>query len=227
MPTPAELELVRRAHRLLVTEIEPHEQAEDRQLYPAIAEALGGTDPTGTMSRTHAEIARLTARTGMILDGIDHGTPSADDIIELRRLLYGLHAILELHFAQEEESYLSLAQEHRPTTATTTPDSRTPTLKCQAPDGGRGHGAQEPGPRPATVKSCRGRSGDRSLAMTTSPSPRSWCQSSGRCRRLVLWSARHARRRQDSASCSCSFYQYNLMEQRCRRWGSLTALRLR
>jgi heavy metal translocating P-type ATPase len=114
IPTPDALDLVRRAHRLLVTEIEPHEQAEDRQLYPAIAAALGGTDPTGTMSRTHAEIARLTARTGAILDGIDASTPSADDIIELRRLLYGLHAILELHFAQEDESYLSLAYEHPP-----------------------------------------------------------------------------------------------------------------
>ena len=113
-PTPAELDLVRRAHRLLVAEIGPHEEAEDRQLYPAIAEALGGTDPTGTMSRTHAEIARLTARTGTILDGIDPNAPSPDDIVELRRHLYGLHAILELHFAQEEESYLSLAQEHGP-----------------------------------------------------------------------------------------------------------------
>ena len=112
VPTPAALELVRRAYRLLVTEIEPHEEAEDRQLYPVIAEALGGTDPTGTMSRTHAEIARLTARTGAILDGIHDSTPSDDDIIELRRLLYGLHAILELHFAQEEESYLSMAQQH-------------------------------------------------------------------------------------------------------------------
>ena len=63
-------------------------------------------------NRTHAEIARLTARTGAILDGIHDSTPSPDDIIELRRLLYGLHAILELHFAQEEESYLSMAQEH-------------------------------------------------------------------------------------------------------------------
>ena len=111
VPTPAALELVRRAHLLLVTEIEPHEEAEDRQLYPVIAKALGGTDPTGTMSRAHAEIARLTARTGAILDGIDDSNPSADDVIELRRLLYGLHAILELHFAQEDESYLSMAHE--------------------------------------------------------------------------------------------------------------------
>ena len=123
VPTPAALELVRRAHRLLVTEIEPHEEAEDRQLYPVIAEALGGTDPTGTMSRTHAEIARLTARTGAILDGIHDDTPSADDIIELRRLLYGLHAILELHFAQEDESYLSMAQEHPPPRPNTDSDA--------------------------------------------------------------------------------------------------------
>jgi hypothetical protein len=40
--------------------------------------------------------------------------PSADDIIELRRVLYGCHAILERHFAQEEETYLSLAQEPCP-----------------------------------------------------------------------------------------------------------------
>ena len=31
--------------------------------------------------------------------------------IELRRLLYGLYAILGLHTAQEDESYLSLADD--------------------------------------------------------------------------------------------------------------------
>jgi hypothetical protein len=33
---------------------------------------------------------------------------------DLRRLLYGLHAILRLHNAQEEDSYLSLAEENSP-----------------------------------------------------------------------------------------------------------------
>ena len=63
------------------------------------------------MSRTHAEISRLTVRIGAILDRVGAGPPSSDDVLELRRLLYGLHAILELHFAQEDESYLSLAEE--------------------------------------------------------------------------------------------------------------------
>ena len=34
-----------------------------------------------------------------------------DELLELRRVLYGLHAILELHFAQEDEGYLSLVDE--------------------------------------------------------------------------------------------------------------------
>ena len=32
----------------------------------------------------------------------------SDDIAELRGLLYGLYAVLRLHFAQEDETYLSL-----------------------------------------------------------------------------------------------------------------------
>jgi len=35
--------------------------------------------------------------------------PDEDDVAEFRRLLYGLHAALRLHFAQEEEGYFTLA----------------------------------------------------------------------------------------------------------------------
>ncbi len=97
------------AQRLLVEEIGPHEAEEDRLLYPAIAGALGGNDPTGTMSRAHAEISRLTAQVGVIIGRIGSSPPSADDVRDLQRLLYGLYALLELHFAQEDESFLSLA----------------------------------------------------------------------------------------------------------------------
>ena len=102
---------VHAVHRLLVDEIEPHEQAEDAQLYPVVAHALGGTDPTGTMSRAHAEIHHLIMRLGRLLDELGTNGPDGDDIIELRRVLYGLHAILRLHTAQEDEGYLSLADD--------------------------------------------------------------------------------------------------------------------
>ena len=39
---------------------------------------------------------------------------SRRDLPELRRLLYGLHALLKLHMAQEEESYLPLLEADRP-----------------------------------------------------------------------------------------------------------------
>ena len=105
------LSMVRDVHRFLVEELEPHEEAEDALLYPVLARLLGGTDPTGTMSRAHVEIAHLIRRLGRVIDGIGAAGPDADDLVELRRLLYGLHAVLELHFAQEDEGYLSLVDE--------------------------------------------------------------------------------------------------------------------
>jgi hypothetical protein len=100
---------VRGVHSLLVDEVLPHEQAEDETLYPALARVLGGSDPLAPMSRAHAEIAHLIRRIGRLLDEIDPIDPDEGDISELRRILYGLHAILRLHTVQEEESYLSLA----------------------------------------------------------------------------------------------------------------------
>jgi hypothetical protein len=109
---PAEsIAAVHEVHRFLVEELDPHEQAEDHDLYPVLARVLGGNDPTATMSRAHVEISHLIRRLGRVLDDIGPEGADADGIIELRRLLYGLHAILQLHFAQEDEGYLSLVDE--------------------------------------------------------------------------------------------------------------------
>lgn len=107
------LEHVEAAHRFLADELWPHERAEDRALYPAVARALGGSDPTGAMSRGHIEIGHQIHRLGRLIDEVPPEGPDAEDLAEMRRLLYGLHAILRLHFAQEDEGYLSLA-EHDP-----------------------------------------------------------------------------------------------------------------
>src|SRR6516225_4209148 len=104
----AAMEQVRRVHRLLVSEVGPHEDAEERELYPTVDRLLGGTDATATMSRAHAEIAHQIRRLGQLLDDIGAGPPDDVDLADLRALLYGLHAILRLHTAQEDESYLSL-----------------------------------------------------------------------------------------------------------------------
>jgi len=102
---------VRRAHQFLTLDLEPHEQAEDREFYPVVASILGGDDPTVTMSRTHAEISRMTNKLGVIIERIGNERPTAADVRDLQRLLYGLYAVVELHFSQEDESYLSLARD--------------------------------------------------------------------------------------------------------------------
>jgi heavy metal translocating P-type ATPase len=97
--------------RLLVDRLEsellPHERAEEAQLLPIIARALGGPDPTGAFSRTHAEIEHMVRRLRRVCDDIG-GRPEADEITDVRAGLYGLYAILQLHNAQEEENAFSL-----------------------------------------------------------------------------------------------------------------------
>jgi hemerythrin-like domain-containing protein len=114
-PEPA-LARVRAVHAFLVEELLPHEEAEDVELYPVLARVLGGDDPTGAMSRGHAEIAHLIRRLGRLLDDIGPEGPAPEDVQELRRVLYGLHAVLRLHFAQEDEGYFSLLEDEESAT---------------------------------------------------------------------------------------------------------------
>ena len=100
--------LLVRARRFLDEELLPHEAAEDTELYPVLATALGGEDPVGVMSRGHAEIVHLARRFGRLLDDLPPEGPGPDERQELRRVLYGLDAVLRLHFAQEDEGYFSL-----------------------------------------------------------------------------------------------------------------------
>jgi hypothetical protein len=108
----AALARAERAYRLLADEIEPHEQAEERELYPALDRVLGSPEATATMSRAHAEISRQSRRLGQLLAEIGDGPPDEADIADMRAMLYGLHAVLRLHTATEDESYLSLAAEN-------------------------------------------------------------------------------------------------------------------
>ena len=98
---------VRDVHRRLVDEVLPHEAAEERQLYPALAGPLGSDEATSTMSRAHVEIVRLVERIGGHLAALDGGLP-AEEVPDLLAALYGLDAVLRLHLAQEEEDYFSL-----------------------------------------------------------------------------------------------------------------------
>ena len=88
----------------------PHEDAEDSALYPELARPLGSAEATATMSRMHAEIRRLAQRLHShreIAEAAGTVTPEQSD--DLLACLYGLHALLCLHFVQEEENFFVLA----------------------------------------------------------------------------------------------------------------------
>ena len=89
-------------------ELLPHERADEALLVPLVDRVLGGTDATAAMSRTHAEIEHQVSKLRRLLVGLDSETTQPEDIVELRRLLYGLYAVLRLHNAQEEEGAFSL-----------------------------------------------------------------------------------------------------------------------
>jgi heavy metal translocating P-type ATPase len=92
----------------LENELLPHERADEAVLMPLVARALGGSESTAAMSRTHAEIEHQIVRVHRLLTDADNKTAQPEDIVELRRILYGLYAVLQLHNAQEEEGAFSL-----------------------------------------------------------------------------------------------------------------------
>jgi heavy metal translocating P-type ATPase len=99
---------VEQIHRFLTEKILPHNAAEDATVYPAVARLIGGDDPTAPMSRAHLEIAHMVRVLGRHLSELPPEGPATEDIRDLRRILYGLDAILRLHFTQEDEAYLAL-----------------------------------------------------------------------------------------------------------------------
>jgi hypothetical protein len=109
-PTP--LEALTRVNAFLTERILPHERAEETQLYPALARPLGSSEATATMSRTHAEIQRLSDRIGTHLALAQAGNGIQQDQVEdLLACLYGLYTLLRLHFLQEEENYFTLTDD--------------------------------------------------------------------------------------------------------------------
>lgn len=104
------LTAVRRAHAVLLQHVLPHERAEETQLYPALADVFGTAEAIAPMSRAHSEIDRLSRRLGTHLRTAEAtGEVRTDQREDLLACLYGLHAVLRLHFAQEEEDYFALA----------------------------------------------------------------------------------------------------------------------
>lgn len=92
----------------LIHHLIPHATAEDRALYPVVGKVMGALEATATMSRDHIEVGRLTDELGALREALIGETIDSAQAKALRRTLYGLYALVKVHFAKEEEVYLPL-----------------------------------------------------------------------------------------------------------------------
>jgi hypothetical protein len=90
---------------MLETTLLPHEREEQRIAYPLLEHLLDNEDPTGPLVHTHQEIHRLARLFSRLVERLPESGPAAEDLRDLLRTLYGLHAVLSLHFAQEDELF--------------------------------------------------------------------------------------------------------------------------
>lgn len=99
-------------YTFLSRQLIPHAQAEEHALYPLVGKLMGAPEATATMSRDHVEIGRLTEELGVLLPSLEGEHLRASQEQALRRVLYGLSALVTVHFAREEEVYLPLLDTH-------------------------------------------------------------------------------------------------------------------
>jgi iron-sulfur cluster repair protein YtfE (RIC family) len=97
---------VKEVYEFLAYHLLPHAQAEDAALYPVVQRVLGSPDATRTMSRDHVEVGRYIEELAQLRQEV-----SSQNFKALQRVLYGLYALVKVHFAKEEEVYLPLLEE--------------------------------------------------------------------------------------------------------------------
>jgi hemerythrin len=93
------------AHQFL-----PHAHHEETWLYAGFPDAPGAPSVAAFFRRDHAEFAQLVDE--LKAARADVRAPLTPEVTrELRRILYGMYAILKLHFAAEEEIYRDVADQ--------------------------------------------------------------------------------------------------------------------
>lgn len=97
---------VKEVYEFLAYHLIPHAQAEDVALYPTVQKVLGSPDATRTMTRDHVEVGRYIEELAELQQEL---TPRK--FKALQRILYGLYALVKVHFAKEEEVYLPILEE--------------------------------------------------------------------------------------------------------------------
>jgi hemerythrin-like domain-containing protein len=108
----SDIDLIDEASTFLTHHLLAHAKAEEKALYPVVQKVMGSKDGTSTMSRDHIEIERMTQELNSLRAKVTGTKITLKQALSLRRVLYGLYAVVKLHFAKEEEVYLPLLDAH-------------------------------------------------------------------------------------------------------------------
>jgi hypothetical protein len=93
------------AHQFL-----PHARHEEKSLYARFPDVPGAPSVAAVFRRDHAEFAQLVDELKAARAKVRQ--PLATEVArDLRRILYGMYAIMKLHFASEEEIYRNAAEQ--------------------------------------------------------------------------------------------------------------------
>lgn len=92
--------------------LRPHTLAEEQIVYPVVDRLLGSSHATCMLMRDHAEIDALTRELKRLRSSCVEVGLSVSEERTLRRVLYGLDAVIRLHVAREEETCLPLLVLH-------------------------------------------------------------------------------------------------------------------
>jgi hemerythrin-like domain-containing protein len=80
----------------------PHLEAAERAIHPELERMLQNRHSMAPLRREHDEIRRLVAELTRLAAGLDEARPQVGQVVALRRTLYPLYALLEVHLAEEE-----------------------------------------------------------------------------------------------------------------------------
>ncbi len=97
---------IQEVYEFLAYHLIPHAQAEEAALYPVVQQVLGSPEATSTMSRDHVEVGRYVEELDELRQDL-----SPRNSKSLQRVLYGVYALVKVHFAKEEEVYLPMLDE--------------------------------------------------------------------------------------------------------------------
>jgi len=100
---------LRHVQEFLQGSLLPHLEAAEATIYPELERMFQNRHSMTPMRREHDELRRLISTYSAIVEHTSGETVPLERALSLRRLLFGMYALIKVHLAEEEE-YLRIVE---------------------------------------------------------------------------------------------------------------------